>query len=66
MQSEGVIQYKFKSERDYDIIKFPGNFIEIGHLKKLIEDKRMQRREAVECFKRQKHYDFNIYEVGSN
>lgn len=38
----------------------------MGHLKKLIDEKKMMKKEGVECFKRQKHYDFNVYEVGSN
>ncbi len=43
MNSEGVICYRFKSEKESGVIKFPGDLISVGELKKLIEEKRMSR-----------------------
>ena len=38
---EGIISYKFASEKYFDTIKFTGDTINIRDLKRLIEEKRM-------------------------
>jgi hypothetical protein len=38
---EGIISYRFKSEKNQETIKFPGEHISVGDLKRKIEEKRM-------------------------
>jgi hypothetical protein len=40
MIREGVIYFRFKSERDSDTLVFSGDSINVGTLKQLIEEKR--------------------------
>ena len=42
INKEGLICYRFKSEKESFIIKFQGDVISVGQLKKLIEEKRMR------------------------
>ena len=62
MIKEGIVCYRFRSEKKSDNVTFPGDTISIGELKELIESKRMRNSKS-ECFKRKVHYDFNIFDM---
>lgn len=64
-ESKGILFYKFKSEINTQSIQFNGDVIQTGMVKKLIDDNRAGQKQTSESFKRQIHYDYNIYETGT-
>lgn len=64
-EKQGVIYYRFKSEKSQQQIPFKGDAIQVGMIKKLIDESRPGRKQTTESFKRQIHYDYNMYESGS-
>jgi hypothetical protein len=45
MLKEGIVTYKFKSEKNYDSIKFTGESISVASLKARVEEKRIRKRD---------------------
>lgn len=58
---EGIISFRFKSEKAFDSVKFVGEAIGLADLKRNIEEKRIRRRE-VEVGKKWESYELLIYE----
>lgn len=61
---EGIISYKFKSEKAFDSIKFYGESISVSDLKRNVEEKRVRRRE-VEGGKKGESYELLLYEINN-
>lgn len=64
MIREGIVCFRFRSEKQTDNVSFKSDKISAGELKSLIEEKRM-RKGKHECFKRKTHYDFNLYDMAT-
>lgn len=41
---EGIISFKFRSEKEFDSIKFYGESIPLADLKRMIEEKRISKQ----------------------
>lgn len=61
---EGIITYKFKSEKDFDSIKFFGESIALSDLRRMIEEKRIRYKE-VEGGKKRESYELKFYDGNS-
>jgi hypothetical protein len=64
MLKEGIVTYKFKSEKNYDSIKFTGESISVASLKARVEEKRIRKRD-IETGKKWETYELLIQEVGN-
>ena len=64
MMREGIVCFRFRSEKQADNVTFKGVSLSVGDLKALIEKKRMKGAKN-ECFKRKMHYDFNVFDMTS-
>ena len=64
MLKEGIVSYKFKSEKSYDSIKFTGESISVAILKRRVEEKRIRKRD-IETGKKCETYELLIYEEGN-
>jgi hypothetical protein len=51
-EQDGVIFFKLRSEKAYEPITFKGDVIQIGMIKKLIDEKRTRVVIKSDCFKR--------------
>lgn len=58
---EGIISFKFKSEKEFDKVKFSGETILVSELKRSIEEKRIRKRD-VEIGKKWESYELVMYE----
>lgn len=62
---EGIISFRFKSEKEFDKIKFAGETILVSELKRNIEEKRIRKRDA-ETGKKWESYELLMYEENNN
>ena len=65
MERKGIICYRFRSEKQEGNVVFEGDSLTVEELKDLIEKKRMKGSKS-ECFKRGRHYEFNIFDMATN
>lgn len=61
---EGIISYKFKSEKMFDSVKFYGETISLSDLKRNIEEKRIKKRE-IETGKKWESYELLLSEINN-
>jgi DWNN domain len=60
-----MISFRFKSEKTFDTLRFMGEQISSGELRKQIEEKRIRKREA-EVGKKWESYELLLLEEHTN
>lgn len=65
MMKEGLISFKFRSEKVFDSLKFYGDNITLGDLRRMIEERRIRFKE-IEGGKKRESYELLFYDNINN